>query len=124
VQNRRAVIVSLCVGLAGQPTILFAQDKAVYTEYLSDNCEKPLLNTLGPSSSLEACQAMYRASNFAELVCEKEALFKQHTAPHLLQQNDVKWLSNVVNRKRACMDLLADKGKLGFWDRISRWWDR
>jgi hypothetical protein len=126
-QNRSAVIVSLCVGFAGQPTILFAQDIAIYSEYVPDpNCEKPRLEDrmfLG-KSTLETCEAMYKADNFTEWLCEREALFKQRTAQHLLQQNDVKWLSNVVNRKGACLDLLANEGKLGLWDRISHWWSR
>jgi hypothetical protein len=124
--NRAAMIVLLCVGLACLSTTSPAQDDAIYTEYLPGlppNCEKPLLNTTGLGSTLEGCQSMYKANDFAEWACEDEALFKQHTAPHLLQQSDVKWLANVVNRKKACMDLLAREGKLGWWDRISRWWN-
>jgi hypothetical protein len=68
------------------------------------------------------CQGMYDKSSFIEFPCEREALFKQRTAPHLLLQHDIKWLSNVANRKKACMELLAKKGKLSMWDTISRWW--
>ena len=107
------------------------EDRAYYPEYVPSSssgftaaagCEEPLLNTLFPWSSLEACQEMYKASNFIEFPCEREALFKQRTAPHLLLQHDIEWLSNVANRKRACMELLAEKGKLSMWDTISRWW--
>ena len=90
-------------------------DFAGYTEYITGlppNCEKPVLNTLRPGSYLDACEAMYQANNFVEFSCEREALFKQKTAPSLLQEADLKWLSNVVNRKGACMDLLARRGKL------------
>ena len=51
------------------------------------------------------------------------ALIKQKTAPHLLKDSDVKWLANVENRKKACMDLLARKGELGVLDSVSRWWN-
>ena len=124
--NRAAKIVLLSVGLAGLSTISPAQDDATYTEYLPGmppDCEKPFLNVTGLGSTLEGCEAMYKASNFTEWACEDESLFKQRTAPQLLQQYDVKWLANVVNRKKACMDLLARKGKLGLWDKISRWWN-
>ena len=122
---RATLSVSLIIGLAGWANDLPAQDMAEYTEYLPGmppNCEKPLLNTLGLGSTLEGCEAMYQKNNFVEWQCEDEALFKQRTAPHLLQQSDVKWLANVVNRKNACIDLLAKKGKLGLWDRLSHWW--
>ena len=68
------------------------EDRAFYPEYVPGStsgftaaagCEEPLLNTLFPWSSLEACQEMYKASNFIEFPCEREALFKQRTAPHL-----------------------------------------
>jgi hypothetical protein len=107
------------------------EDLAYYPEYVPSSmsgvtaaagCEEPLVNTLLPWTSLEACHEMYKASSFIEFPCEREALFKQRTAPHLLQQYDIKWLSNVANRKRACMELLAKKGKLTLWDTISRWW--
>ena len=101
-------------------------DRAYYTEYLPGvfppNCEKPLLNTLSPYSSLEACVAMYQKDYFIEWACEKEALLKQKTNPNLLTQHDIKYLSNVINRKEACMTLLARKGKLSWPDTISRWW--
>jgi hypothetical protein len=103
------------------------EDRVFYTEYLPNwgfDCEKPLLNTLNPWSSLEACEGMYKANYFVEFTCEDEALFKQRTAPHLLVQSDIKWLSNVANRRRACIGLLAEKGKLSVWDKISRWWTR
>jgi hypothetical protein len=67
---------------------------------------------------------MYEANNFVEFTCEREAFFKQRTAPHLLVQSDIKWLSNVDNRRTACIDLLAEKGKLSMWDTISRWWTK
>jgi hypothetical protein len=125
-QNRGAIIASLCFGLTCLPTLSSAQDDATYTEYLPGippNCEKPILNISGFGSTLDGCQAMYKANNFIEWACEDEALFKQRTAPHLLQQYDVKWLTNVENRKKACMALLARKEKLGLWDRISHWWN-
>jgi hypothetical protein len=112
------------------PTKPTPEDRAFYTEYLptlyglTADCEKPLLNTVMPWSSLEVCEAYYKANNFIELACEREALFKQRTAPHLLDQHDIKWLSNVVNRRRACTELLAQEGKLSMWDKISRWWRR
>jgi hypothetical protein len=34
----------------------------------------------------------------------------------------VKWLSNISNRKRACMNLLAYKRKLGLRDRFIVGW--
>ena len=108
---------SPCASAAGRPSF--------YTEYLPNwgfDCEKPLLNTLNPWSSLEACEGMYKANYFVEFTCEGEALFKQRTAPHLLVQSEIKWLSNVANRRRACIGLLAEKGKLSVWDKISRWW--
>ena len=94
------------------------EDRAFYPEYVPSSisgvtavagCEEPLVNTLFPWSSLEACQEMYKASSFIEFPCEREALFKQRTAPRLLLQHDIKWLSNVDNRKRACIELLAKK---------------
>jgi hypothetical protein len=102
-----------------------ADDDAYYTEYLPGmppNCEEPLLNRFFPGSTLEGCEAMYKADKFIEWACEEESLTKQRIAPHLLTQADVKWLTNVVNRKRACIDLLASKKKLRLWDTISRWW--
>jgi hypothetical protein len=116
---------ALCAGLTVLPA--HARDDALYTEYVPGfpaDCEKPLLNTSGIGSTLEGCEAMYKASNFVEWACEEEAMFKQRTAPHLLQQGDLKWLANLENRKKACMDLLATKGKLGLWDSVSRWWNR
>src|ERR1700726_4002142 len=126
-QNNTITVAALCAGLI-LSTTSFAQkaqadewddagfsktppkaapvtqdDFADYTEYLAGlppHCEKPVLNTIRPGSSLDACEAMYQANNFVESTCESEALFKQKTAPALLQEADVKWLSNVVNRKR------------------------
>ena len=74
-------------------------------------------------STLDVCESMYKNGNFIEWGCESEASFRERTAPQLLEQSDMKWLANVVNRKKACMDLLAEKGKLGLWDAISRWWN-
>jgi hypothetical protein len=135
-QNRSVAIVLLWVGLAGQPTMLLAEDdpdRATYTEYVpdfhaqppKDGCENPHLDRTNFGSTLAMCEGMYKRNDFTEdHPCESEALFKQRNAPHLLQQSDLKWLANVVNRKRACMNLLADKGKLGVRDRIYRWLDR
>jgi hypothetical protein len=163
---RAALIVSLLISLAGLPSNLLAedkaiprnddlkaffreptqdelmaygrndppgaaphQDKAIYNEYVlglpfsPNECEHPLRDTFYVGSTLEACEEWYSNNNFIKLECEKEALLKQSTAPHLLKDADVKWLSNVANRKKACMDLLARKGKLGWRDTISRWWN-
>jgi hypothetical protein len=118
-----AIFILVSIGSATLPSL--AEDMAVYTEYVPGfppNCEKPQLNVSGIGSTLEGCEAMYKRNDYIEWKCEREALFKQQTAPHLLQEYDVKWLNNIVNRKGACVDLLAENGKLGLWDRISRWW--
>jgi hypothetical protein len=67
---------------------------------------------------------MYKANSFIDSTwtCEREASLKERTAPHLLGQHDIKYLSNVANRRRACIELLARKGKLSICDKISRWW--
>jgi len=109
-----AVIILVSIGLADLHSTLLADDFAPYIEYLpSPNCD----------STLDVCESMYKNGNFIEWGCESEASFKERTAPQLLEQSDMKWLANVVNRKKACMDLLAEKGKLGLWDTISRWWN-
>jgi len=121
-----AVIILVSIGLADLHSTLLADDFAPYTEYLpSPNCETPRLlqRPLIPSSvsTLDVCESIYKNGNFIEWGCESEASLKERTAPQLLEQSDMKWLANVVNRKKACMDLLAEKGKLGLWDTISRW---
>jgi hypothetical protein len=68
-QNRSAVIISLCVGLAGQPTMSLAQDKAYYSEYYPNpDCETPRLDNSGllGNSWLDGCEAMYKVNDFAE----------------------------------------------------------
>jgi hypothetical protein len=113
-------------GRSGSPDAALHQDRAIYTEYVPHvppDCEKPQLDTLRFGSGLGICESMYKSNSFVEWDCEGEALFKQRTAPQLLKDADVKWLSNVANRKKACMDLLAQKGKLGWRDTISRWWN-
>jgi hypothetical protein len=102
---------------------LAEDDRANYTEYVpGPDCEHPRLDRTGFGSTLEMCLSMYKANDFTEISsCEKESLFKQKTAPHLLQDYDLKWLVSTENRKRACMDLLARKGKLGVLDSVSRW---
>ena len=112
-----AVIILVSIGLADLHSTLLADDFAPYTEYLpSPNCETPRL-LQGPfmpssGSTLDVCESMYKNGNFIEWGCESEASFRERTAPQLLEQSDMKWLANVVNRKKACMDLLAEKGKL------------
>jgi hypothetical protein len=54
-----------------------ADDDAYYTEYLPGmppNCEEPLLNRFFPGSTLEGCEAMYKADKFIEWACEEEIL--------------------------------------------------
>ena len=104
------------------------EDRAFYTNYFPTgipemNCEKPLLS-LQDWISLEECRSLYKEGSFIEWDCERETLLKQRTAPRLLEQHDIKWLSNVANRRRVCMNLLAKKGELSMWDKISRWWNR
>ena len=121
---RAAVIILAFIGLIGLPSSLIAEDfTEVYNEYFpTPNCEEPQA-TQG-NRSHQWCEDMYnKKGDYALFQCESEALFKQRTAPQLLQQTDVKWLANAVNRKKACMDLLANKGKLGLWDTFSRWWN-
>jgi hypothetical protein len=123
---RAAVATLVFIGFAGLPRTSPAEDVAAYSEYLpamAPSCEKPLLNATGVRITLERCEVMYEKNNYIEGRCERVALSKQRTASHLLQEYDAKWLANIVNRKKACMDLLENNGKLGLWDTISRWWN-
>jgi hypothetical protein len=88
---------------------------------MDENAAKIPYSTQTPTVRFDACLMMYKANDFTEGRCERESLFKQRTAPHLLQDYDVKWLSNVDTRKKACMDLLTRKGNLGVLNSISRW---
>jgi hypothetical protein len=124
--SRAAIIILVSIGFAGLPGSSLAEDMAAYTEYLpgmAPSCEKPLLNTTGIGITLERCEVMYEKNNYIEFRCEREALAKQRTAPHLMQEYDAKWVANIINRKKACMDLLANNGKLALWDTVSRWWN-
>jgi hypothetical protein len=101
-------------------------DRAIYTEYLPGmppNCDKPLLDVSMFGSTLETCQQMYQHGDFASWTCEEEALYKQKINPSLITQSDIKWLVNVMNRKRACIALLARTGKLSVKDKFLRWWN-
>ena len=122
IQSDNTGAILLSVALVGLPNASLAEDFAPYPEYwAAPNCEQPKLEP-NSNSSLDVCESMYKKGSFVEWQCESEALFKQRTAPQLLQDYDVKYLANVANRKEACMDLLAKKGELGLWDTISRWW--
>jgi hypothetical protein len=103
------------------------EDVVFYSEYVPDlgnpACDNPIrLDARIPNSTETTCLEMYKSDTFVESRCEDEALFKWRTNPKLLDQNDTKWISNVFNRKHACMTLLARKQKLSLWDTLSRWW--
>jgi hypothetical protein len=111
-----AVFILVSIGSASLRSTLIAEDMAVYTEYLPGDAtelRKASVKCVGIGSTLEGCEFMYKKNDYVEWKCESEALFKQQTAPHLLQEHDMKWLTNIVNRKGACLDLLAEKGNLG-----------
>jgi hypothetical protein len=116
----------LCIYLLFRSTISSAEDQAMYTEFLPGappSCQKPILNTSGIGTTLEACEKMYKNNDFAQSTCETEARVKQRTAPDLLEQYEAQWLANLANRKEACLDLLAEKGRLGMLDIMWRWWN-
>jgi hypothetical protein len=120
-----AIINSLLCVLLGQATASLAEGQATYTEFLPGvppNCERPILNTSGVGTSLDECEAMYRQHDFAEGICEIKARIKRRIALHMLEQYDAQWLANIANRQEACIDLLAEKGRLGLLNELRRWW--
>mgnify|MGYP001010791985 CR=1 FL=1 len=58
------------------------------------------------------CAAMRARGSFAISVFEEEAIARQmRTGPESLDIDDKRWVSNVVNRERECIDLLRRQGQ-------------
>ena len=80
----------------------------------SDPYHDPNKSIFGSNWSLDSCVMMYDRSDFTFWLSEREALEKERRfGQDGLNEDDRKWVMNLVMRERACNALLEKKGLYG-----------
>lgn len=124
-QGEKKVQRIFCAALLLAMSSAHAEDQASFYGFVPSGFpskrENPARTAM--KEGIDTCLFYYEGGFFTSYAFEEDALKKEKRfGRESLDQDDMKWIMAVENRREACLGLLYRVKKLSWLDRLRYWW--